>query len=164
MREFNPALVRMLQWRLGSWEDACDTAQEAWARLIQAGNKVSPVNFHRAYLFRIAQNLATDLLRRRALMEQPMPDMLDVADVHTNPERSANATQVAERLPSLLAELPRNCADAFRLVRVEQLSFTEAAARLNLTERMVRIHVARALTHCQERLDGIARPHKRIRK
>ncbi|MET0327848.1 MAG: hypothetical protein ABW163_03655 [Luteimonas sp.] len=41
------------------------------------------------------------------------------------------------------------------MVRVEQLSFAEAGARLQLTERMIRIHVARALAHCQLRLEGI---------
>ena len=155
MREFNRALVRMLQSRLGSYEDAREIAQEAYAKLLNLGSD-SAVSFHRAYLFRIAQNLATDLLRRRAHIEQPMTDDLGMwPDPGASPERSARAAQAVDRLPELLAELPFNCAEAFRLVRIEQLSFAEAAARLELTERMVRIHVARALAYCQERLDGI---------
>jgi RNA polymerase sigma factor (sigma-70 family) len=155
MRDFNRTLVRMLQSRLGSYEDAREVAQEAYAKLLNLGSD-SVVSFHRAYLFRIAQNLATDLLRRRTYTEQSVPDDLGMwPDPGASPERSARAAQVVDRLPALLAELPLNCAEAFRLVRIEQLSFAEAAARLNLTERMVRIHVARALAYCQERLDGI---------
>lgn len=155
MRDFNQALVRMLQLRLGSHEDAREIAQEAYAKLLVVGND-KVVSYHRAYLFRIAQNLATDLLRKRAYMELPEPDDLDLwRDPAANPERSARVSQVVERLPALLAELPSNCIEAFRLVRIKQLSFAEAAARMGLTERMVRIHVARALAYCQQHLDGI---------
>ncbi len=156
VRDFNQTLVRMLQARLGSYEDAREVAQEAYAKLLNLGSEPA-VSFHRAYLFRIAQNLATDLLRKRAYAEQPDPGELDLwPDPGASPERSAIAAQVMDRLPGLLAELPENCAEAFRLVRVEQKSFAEAALRLGLTERMVRIHVARALVYCQERLDGLA--------
>ena len=75
-------------------------------------------------------------------------------DPAMDPERSAAAAQIVARLPALLAELPVKCADSFRLVRIQQLGYEEAAARLGLTSRMVRIHVARALAHCQARLDA----------
>lgn len=155
VRAFNQSLVRMLQVRLHSYDDARDVAQEAYAKLLSLGPDAA-IGFHRAYLFRIAQNLATDLLRRRAYTERSAPDVLEFhADPAANPERAAGAAQAVARLPALLAELPFNCAEAFRLVRVEQLSFAEAGARLQLTERMIRIHVARALAHCQLRLEGI---------
>lgn len=155
MREFNQALVRMLQLRLGSYEDAREVAQEAYAKLLVVGDE-KVVSYHRAYLFRIAQNLATDLLRRRAYMELPEPADLGLwQDPVANPERAARLSQVVAKLPAILAELPHNCTEAFRLVRIQQLSFAEAAVRMGLTERMVRIHVARALAHCQHHLDGI---------
>lgn len=156
VREFNQSLVRMLQARLGSYEDAREVAQEAYAKLLNLGDGAA-VNFHRAYLFRTAQNLATDLLRRRAYTEKSGHDILDFeVDPLANPLRVVAATQIMERLPALLAELPPKCAQAFRLVRVDQMSFGDAAIRLNLTERMIRIHVARALAHCQQRLEGIS--------
>lgn len=155
MKDFNQALVRMLKLRLGSYEDAREIAQEAYAKLLVVGND-KVVSYHRAYLFRIAQNLATDLLRKRAYMELPEPDDLGLwRDPAANPERSARVAQIVDRLPAILAELPYNCTEAFRLVRIKQLSFAEAATRMGLTERMVRIHVARALAYCQQHLDGI---------
>lgn len=155
MRDFNQALVRMLQLRLGSYEDAREVAQEAYAKLLVLGDE-KVVSYHRAFLFRIAQNLATDLLRKRAYMELPEPADLGLwQDPVANPERAARLSQVVAKLPAILAELPHNCTEAFRLVRIQQMSFAEAAVRMGLTERMVRIHVARALAHCQHHLDGI---------
>lgn len=155
VREFNRSLIRMLQARLGSYEDAREIAQEAYARLLNL-DEGQAASYHRALLFRIAQNLATDLLRRRRYMELPEPDGLALwPDPAVDPERSARARILIERLPALLAELPPRTALAFRLVRMEQKSFAEAAERLGVTERMARIHVARALSYCQQRLDEI---------
>jgi len=154
VRDFHQSLIRMLQARLGSREDAHEVAQEAYARLLNLGDDKA-ISFHSAYLFRIAHNLATDRLRRRAHMEQPAEDYIGGRpDPAMDPERSAAAAQIVARLPALLAELPVKCADSFRLVRIQQLGYEEAAARLGLTSRMVRIHVARALAHCQARLDA----------
>ncbi|HVK51120.1 MAG TPA: RNA polymerase sigma factor [Pseudoxanthomonas sp.] len=159
VRDLNQTLIRMLQVRLGSYEDARDVAQEAYARLLNLGND-QVVNFQRALLFRIAQNLATDRLRRRAFTELPEPDGLELwPDPAADPERSARARVIVERLPAVLAELPPKCAEAFRLVRIEQCSFKEAAERLELTDRMVRIHVARALALCQARFDDLKDEH-----
>jgi RNA polymerase sigma factor (sigma-70 family) len=155
VRNLNATLIRSLQLRLGSYEDAREVAQEAYARLLNLGND-QVVSFQRALLFKIAQNLATDLLRRRAYTELPEPEGLDLwPDPGADPERSARARWVVERLPAVLAELPPKCADAFRLVRMEQRSFKDAAERLGLTDRMVRIHVARALAFCQLRFDEL---------
>lgn len=155
VRNLNTTLIRSLQLRLGSYEDAREVAQEAYARLLNLGND-QVVSFQRALLFKIAQNLATDLLRRRAYTELPEPDGLDLwPDPGADPERSARARWVVERLPAVLAELPPKCAEAFRLVRMEQCSFKEAGERLDLTDRMVRIHVARALALCQMRFDEL---------
>lgn len=160
VRDLNQTLIRMLQVRLGSYEDARDVAQEAYARLLNLGNE-QVVSFQRALLFRIAQNLATDRLRRRAFAELPEPEGLDLwPDPGADPERSARARVIVERLPAVLAELPPKCAEAFRLVRIEQCSFKEAAERLELTDRMVRIHVARALALCQARFDDLKDEHE----
>lgn len=155
VQEFNRSLIQMLQARLGSYEDARDVAQEAYARMLNLDSGQA-VSYHRAFLFRIAQNLATDLLRRRRLMEEREPDGLELwPDPSMDPERSARARIIAEQLSALLAQLPARTREAFNLVRLQHLDFNEAASRMGITSRMVRIHVARALVYCQQRLDDI---------
>src|SRR5690606_3071828 len=102
VRDFHQSLIRMLQARLGSREDAHEVAQEAYARLLNLGDDKA-ISFHSAYLFRIAHNLATDRLRRRAHMEQPAEDYIGGRpDPAMDPERSAAAAQIVARLPALL--------------------------------------------------------------
>lgn len=153
-QEVNASLVNSLHARLRSIDDAREVAQEAYLRLLDAGGRAR-IGFPRALLFRIAQNLATDVLRRRRYREEPGGQPLAElrVDPAASPERAADARRVLDRLPAIMAQLPERTAEAFRLVRLEHLSFREAAARMQLTERMVRIHVARALVHCQEQLE-----------
>lgn len=152
-REVNARLIGSLRTRLSSLDDARDVAQEAYLRLIDDDGRAPPASPH-AYLFRIAQNLATDLLRRRRHRETLGDPGYELhADPTASPERAAEARRVLEQLPEALAALPERTAEAFRLVRLEHLTFAEAAIRMQLTERMVRIHVSRALLHCQQWLD-----------
>lgn len=155
MREFNDSLVGFLRGRLGSHEDAREVAQEAYVRLLSLDDSLV-VSYQRALLFRIARNLATDRLRRRAYMETPDNERVDTRSAPgADPERSVRAGRVIQALPGVLAELPWKRAEAFRLVRIEQRSLDEVAKHLGVTARMVRIHVAKALAHCQKRFDEL---------
>ena len=64
---------------------------------------------------------------------------------------------------SYLEELPERMRCAFLLFRVEEMSQEDIARRLNVTERMVRNYITRALLHCRLRLDGLSREEVAIR-
>lgn len=61
-RENNRALIGFLVARLRSVQDAKEVAQETYVRLLQMGRPQTG-NLVRAYLFRVAGNLAIDRLR-----------------------------------------------------------------------------------------------------
>src|SRR5690349_24237416 len=63
-RENNQTLVRFLNARLGSEQEAKEVAQEAYVKLLQLERR-GAISFMRGYLFRIAANLAVDRLRQR---------------------------------------------------------------------------------------------------
>ena len=51
--------------------------------------------------------------------------------------------------------MPPKCRTAFLLHRVHEVPVAEVAERMNLSVRMVRLYIARALAHCRERLDTL---------
>ena len=65
-REHNSALVRFLQARLRSPQEAHEVAQEAYVRLLSL-DEPGAVSYLRAFLFKTAANLAVDRLRREDL-------------------------------------------------------------------------------------------------
>ena len=151
--EHNEALLRLLIARLGSPEDAKEVAQEAYARLLKLGHE-KVISYERALLFRIAQNAATDRLRRKSRSEPHYSlELFERDDPTEDTERSVSALQKWEALNRIVQELPPKCWKAFVAHRYRGRSFAEIAADMGLSERMVRIYVSRALAYCRVRLE-----------
>jgi len=152
-RDHNAALLRFAAAKLGSEQEARDVAQEAYVRLLQL-DRPQTISYLRAFLFKIASNLAMDRLRARRRMPpiQAVADE-DVVPFELSPERHCAGREMMAVLRSALAELPAKCREIFVLHRLEGLSRAEIAARTGLGERMVRLYMARALEHVRRRLD-----------
>jgi RNA polymerase sigma factor (sigma-70 family) len=157
-REHNRALIAFLQCRLNSLSDAQEVAQEAYVRMLTL-EYPERVDSPRAYLFRIAANLAVDRLRMRRvrndkmrndmLIEQP-PEDLHLAPI---PERHVSTIEQWRNLRSALRELPAKTSQAFVMHVIEGRDFSVVAQAMKLSERMVRYHVTNALAHCRARVD-----------
>ena len=150
-REHNETLVRFLRGRLPSETDAREAAQEAYVRLLQLEEPAQP-SFLRAYLFKVASNVASDLMRRRQTRlrhDEATEDHALAAQ-----ERALIAREELVIITRALGELPPRCREAFRLSREEGFSTTEIAARLGVSDRMVRLYLVRSLEHVQTRLGG----------
>src|SRR5690606_40587522 len=59
-----PDLIRYLRRRTHCSELAQDCAHDTWLRLLEKGKQVTADN-HRAYVFRVAANIAADWYRRQ---------------------------------------------------------------------------------------------------
>ena len=156
-RDHNRSLVLFLAARLKDMQAAHEVAQEAYVRVLEL-ESTGAVSFLRGYLFKVASNLAIDRLRRqqsRARLDsvQPVEDFLDLA----TPERAVIAREELAYLGKVLAELPAKYQEAFRLHRVEDLTFEEIAQRMGLKDRMVRRYVANALLYLRLRREGAMR-------
>lgn len=151
-REHNDTLLLFLRSRLGSDADAHEAAQESYVRLLQLDQPDQP-SFLRAYLFKIAANVATDLLRRRRTRGWPVaPHTIDQPDPATQ-ERALAARQQLRIVEDALRELPPRCREAFVLSRQEDWSTGRIGEHLGVTDRMVRLYLARALEHVQLAVD-----------
>lgn len=124
-------LLRLLRARLGCAADAEDALQEMWFRIERA--EARPVADAKAYLFRIASNLASD--RRLAKSRR---ETLDTAWVETQPEAAEHpdaerAMLARERLAdaqATIAVMPERMRTAYLMFRIEALSQREIAGRL----------------------------------
>ncbi|WP_232823661.1 RNA polymerase sigma factor [Dyella sp. C9] len=152
-REHNRALVAFLQCRLNSYSDAQEVAQEAYVRLVTL-EKPEQVESLRAYLFRVASNLAVDRLRMRQVRAdnpiEPPDEDLHLAPI---PERHAAASGQLQELHKALRELPPKTGRAFVMHVIDGCDIGVIARTMKISERMVRYHVANALAHCRARVD-----------
>lgn len=142
-------LVRFLIARLKSAFTAHDLAQELYIKICSL-NETVPIRNNRAYLFRMAANLAIDHLRREARHTEILAEAKEFLgdDVDpTTPERTLLAREELARLERAMAELPPLSRKIFYLNRFEDISQREIAAIVGLSPTAVFKHIRNVVDH-----------------
>jgi RNA polymerase sigma factor (sigma-70 family) len=158
-RAHNGALVSFLAARLHNAQDARDVAQEAYVRLLQLDTP-GALSFLRGYLFKIAENLAIDRIRHRALRVRAAYTealLFDDLDEGSSPERNLIAQEELSQISARLIELPAKCRQAFIMHVLLDRPTREIAAEMDVTDRMVRNYVTRGMLVCQAVRDEMKR-------
>ena len=156
-------LVQFIRRRTGSLSTAEEVVQETWIRA--NSRSASLPDNPRAYLYRVAGNLAVDHIRRqgaRSRVEQsPEGSGADgdsavaleqLPSPAPGPADTAISLQQLAILSQAVEELPDKCREVFLLYRGRDLSMREVAKRLGIAEKTVEKHIARAMVHCRKRL------------
>lgn len=114
-----------------------------------------------AFLFRMAHNIHLNQLRalrnsrgRDAAWQELSGHRIgdETADDGPSAEDRAHGRQLMEKLVAALGELPQKTQSVFRLHRMEGLTQTEVAAKLDVSLSTVEKHLATALRHLTARL------------
>lgn len=150
-------LIRFLTQRTGSRERAADVAQDTYLRLAAAGQRAGEIGNPRAYVFRVASNLAIDSLRKNSRIEARSADenlAADLADPLASPEKVLLARERLRLLDETLSGLSPNVRRALLMSRVEGMTFSEIAKVLGVSESMIAKYIAQALRAGRDRLKG----------
>ncbi|MCY1350902.1 putative RNA polymerase sigma factor FecI [compost metagenome] len=142
--------------RLRNRQHAEDLAHDAFVKVLESGD--ATILQPRAYLHRIARNIAVDRFRReerRSQLEEVADH--DEAPPTDDPEALMHAVQLADSIEQALSELPANCRKVFVWHKLEGLNQAEIAERLGVSRNMVERYMIRALRHLRDRLDAPAR-------
>jgi RNA polymerase sigma factor (sigma-70 family) len=148
-RELQSYLTRRLRDR----EMAADLTQEAFLRFVEQGAGAAVVH-DRSYLYRTAQNLAIDHVRRGERQRTHAVAHEDIADIpedRPNPEEALEGRQRLDLLRAAVQQLPDRTREIFVLHRIEALTYDEVAARLGISESSVQKHLAKALQQIVQR-------------
>ncbi|BGE86053.1 MULTISPECIES: RNA polymerase sigma factor [Methylosinus] len=154
-RRHNRALQGLARRQVGR-EDAEDVVQEAYLRLLELENANRIVDA-RGYLYRIAANVALDLLRKRKTRSACVVEDVEYEAVSGSDSPFTTAAEEAVLLRNLqasLAQLPSACCETFLLSRLYGMTFPEIARRLGISLRTVNRHMSRTVDHLQTALDG----------
>ena len=137
----------------GSPSLAEDVVQEAWVRARNTGADL-PDN-PRAYVYRMARNLALDHLKKQSAREArqaPEPISMEVACDAPLVDRVVSAREELAKLEAAIAELPPRRRQVFLLYRGQGLSMREISERLSIAPKTVENHIALAMVHCRQRM------------
>jgi RNA polymerase sigma-70 factor (ECF subfamily) len=132
--EHNRTLVRFINARLRNEQEAREIAQEAYVKMLQLDRCPGTPSFMRHYLFRVAENLAVDRIRQRYSRSR-LDQLASIDDLFQEPvaERTVLAGEELALLRAAVAELPEKYREAFRLIKLEDESFPQAAHLMQLS-------------------------------
>src|SRR6185503_3191023 len=156
MRRYNQRLYRVARAILRDDADAEDVMQEAYVRAYEHLGQFAGRSQFATWLTRIAIHEALARLQRRKrtdpLGANPRGEIgidreVDVAASALNPEEQLSVSELGRALENAILSIPEQYRLVLMLRDVEQLSTTETAATLELSEEnvKVRLHRARAM-------------------
>jgi RNA polymerase sigma-70 factor (ECF subfamily) len=154
-RNHNQKLQSLARRHVGP-ADAEDVVQEAYLRLLELEN-AGHIADVRGYLYRIATNVAIELLRKRKTRSTCLVEDVAfeaVAAGGASPFATAVEEALLVRRVQSLEGLPRGCCETFLLSRLYGLTFPEIAQRLGISLRTVNRHISRTIDHLRSALDG----------
>lgn len=149
-------LFRFLTRKLnGDCERAADVVQDTYIRLADTPDPGEGIDNPRAYIYRVAGNLAIDWLRREKRITANHDASEDADTIHDpkpGPEHIILGREQILLLDKALQKLPEKPRAALLMFRVDGLSHSEIAQRLGVSNSMVAKYIARALQHCRDEL------------
>jgi RNA polymerase sigma-70 factor (ECF subfamily) len=149
-RHLYPMLTRVARSLAGSTAEADDAVQETFVRLWEQRQRIDPSRSVRALLITAVrnriQNQLRDTRRRNELLTQRPVD-----DAATTDDTSESAS-LADRIRSLMAQLPERQRTALALTRFDGLSHAEVAEAMGCSMRTVNNHIVRGLSTLRDRL------------
>jgi RNA polymerase sigma factor (sigma-70 family) len=131
--------------------DVDDVVQESFLRAWRA-RAAQPVRSAKAFLFRIARNLALDRVRRE--IGSPIQSVRDletlpVLDHGGSPVQAAALQEKLMMLADAIEALPPRCREVVILRKLQDLPQRAVAERLGLAEKTVEAQLARGIARCE---------------
>lgn len=140
-----PALLRRVQRILGGDNGAEDVIQAVWFKA-RGVDDSQAIDNPRAYLYRLAANLATDHGRESTRRNRLLADhYLWGADEVVSTEEQAMAQDELQRVLDAAGHLPEPTRTIFRLNRLQGLTQADIARRLGVSVTTIENHVRTAL-------------------
>lgn len=157
VRRYQNRVFRFLLRLTACREEAMELTQDTMIRALRGLDGWRPDAAFATWLFRIANNAATDKLRRRKLVRYvPLADDADFPDPAAGPEEALQSAQRSRFLAAALQRLQEEHRQVLLLREIEEMSYAEIGEVLGLREGTVKSRIARAwlalLEACKGRL------------
>lgn len=154
--QYNDELCRAIIKKFSlSHTESEDVVQTAFIRYTESS---APVLNPRSFLYKVCANIAIDQIRRRDVQNGYARSVAEIEPESVGeigPERRMEARQRLDIISKALCVMPEKRRKLLMMSRFDGLSYAEIARRVNLSETVVRKHIAKALAGCQCALQNV---------
>ena len=153
----NVTLLRnFLYYKFGNLEEVDDVVQEAFIKLWDNCSKVTDASA-KSYLFRIAINLSTSILRHKQVKLRHQAEVLSVKKDQTNesPEFLLLEKEFMQKLENAISSLPERQREVYLLNRIEQKTYREIAELSGVSVKAIEKLMHKALIKLRKEIENI---------
>ncbi len=159
LARYKAPVFRLIRANIGDPDESLDLTQEAFVAGFAALDRYDGERPFRVWIARIAVNKCRDWARRRAVRSffaraLPLDSAHHVAIDGPAPDAEAADRAELVRVRNAMAQLPQHLREILVLRGVEELSQTETAALLQVSEKTVETRLYRARAKLKALLDG----------
>lgn len=148
--ELFDAIRNYVYYRCNDQHIATDIAQEAFVKVWEKNIKYHP-HQTKGLLYKIAKELWISNFRKQQ-SEEKYRLTLDEKETSENPQENLEFKELKEQYETILSDLPENQREVFLMSRLEDLSYKEIAARLELSVKAVEKRMSLCLKTLRSRL------------
>ena len=145
-RKFYARLCVFSNKFLNDPEVAQEIIQDVFAKIWEGREDIDPKDSIKSYLFKIAQNLSINNLRRKKVESRYIEiyKLVYVEHLDFSSLESLQAKELEENINISIAKLPAQCRKIFELSRSEGLKYKEIADTLNISIKTVEAQMSKA--------------------
>ena len=137
---------------LKSNEDAEEVVQNTFFKIWEKRASLDSSQTFKSFLFAIAYNVTVDTLRERLKIRNYRENILDKATSNYDLEESIEFGDMLERVGQIVKELPPRKKEIYQLSRVNHLSYSEIAKKLNISVKTVENAINFSMNFIKNRL------------
>ena len=139
-RYYDP-LYQFIWQRLYSTEHAKDFMQEIFTRIWQNKENIDKITSIKAYLFRMANNMIIDYIRKKSVRNTYMLEQIQ----SINQTQDDSTSEIQEALLVAINKLPDKLQVAIKLNRYQGLTYAEIAEVCNVSIKTIEKRISKAL-------------------
>ncbi|HYS52226.1 MAG TPA: sigma-70 family RNA polymerase sigma factor [Thermoanaerobaculia bacterium] len=166
VRRYEKRVINYVYRITHRYEEAHDLAQDIFVKVYLALDRYDSKYQFSTWLFRIAQNAAIDVLRKKSVMEVPLARPTEdepqkereFADPGVSPYRALKNKQLGSAIEKAVENLPPDYRELIQLRHFAELSYEEIASMKKLPLGTVKNKLFRARNLLKEQLDTFVEP------
>lgn len=154
-REYKNIIQVYIIYRIPRKYEAEDLVQDVFLRLLDCGTMINRKTIS-SFLFTIAHNIVMDVLRRHYKKEEIMADLEYSMPTSSNMvEQEIDAEEIAMVYQEQVRLLPSQRRKVYEMIDLDDMSISEVAGMMNLSQRTVQNHLYIARNEIKDKLTSI---------
>lgn len=137
---------------LKSKEDAEEVVQNTFFKIWEKRKYIDSNHTFKAFLFTIAYHITIDLLRERLKEKKYREIILEKATSNYNLEEAIEYGDLLEQVQKIVIDLPPRKNEIYQLSRINHLSYSEIAEKLNISVKTVENSINYSMNFIKKRL------------